>query len=124
MTTGSRSIQHPKPSAIVLVGVGGTVGTLFRLLLTAPAGTTDLLGVWLANTLGAFVLMYGTTVATRRSEVLRRTAPLWATGLLGSFTTYSALAVAAQWWWLPAHLITGLLAALAGAVAAQKVHSC
>lgn len=81
--------------AVVAVAVGGVLGTGLRLAVDAalPHATDDLpLGTLLVNVVGAFVL--GVLVAR-----VWPTAPDWlraglGAGLLGSFTTFSAVTLA------------------------------
>ncbi len=75
---------------------GGVVGTAGRALLIEAlpdrAGAMHW-ATFLANVLGAFLLGWFVTrvsTTTRRSELM---VPFFAIGLLGSFTTFSALMV-------------------------------
>ena len=83
---------------LVLTFVGGTVGTLLRWtlaeLLGEPRGLTP--GVALANALGALAMgvLVGRLPRLGLSPLRRqRLRTLLGTGVLGGFTTYSALAV-------------------------------
>ena len=83
---------------LVLTFVGGTVGTLARWalaeLLGEPGGLTA--GVALANVLGALAMgvLVGRLPRLGLSPLRRqRLRTLLGTGVLGGFTTYSALAV-------------------------------
>lgn len=84
--------------ALVLVGVGGAVGTFARWMLAALLGSTEGLsaGIVLANVVGAGALGYlfsrltSGTLAPRRVERLNL---FLGVGILGGFTTYSTLAV-------------------------------
>lgn len=104
---------HLRPVNLLLVFLGGAIGVVARYALMAAI--PDLAGVpfavLIANICGAFLL--GTLL-----ELLMRIGPeskargamrlLFGTGLLGGFTTYSALALAvmqlggAGEWWLAA----------------------
>lgn len=75
--------------SVLAVFAGGLVGTCTRLLVDAVAG--DLIGTLIVNVVGSFVL--GLLVSLVWPRV-----PDWAraglgAGVLGSFTTFSALAV-------------------------------
>lgn len=80
------------PPVLLLVAVGGAVGALARyglaeMLPAEPAGLP--LATLLTNLVGCLLL--GLLVGRwRRSAVLR---PLLGTGVLGGFTTFSALAL-------------------------------
>lgn len=81
---------------LLAVWAGGTVGTALRVALTpehTPTGfplATFLINVAGAGLLGLLVARLAGRKETRRSRRLRL---LLGTGLLGGFTTYSALAV-------------------------------
>ncbi|QYH35166.1 CrcB family protein [Salinibacterium sp. M195] len=111
---------------LAAVAVGGALGTALRFALDLAFATDDGLfpvSTLIANILGSFVL------ALLVSE-LWAPSPAWAraglgAGLLGSFTTFSALAVAAvhlmatdQWMlgliYVAATLVLGLAAAALG----------
>ncbi|WP_040681184.1 CrcB family protein [Paenisporosarcina sp. TG20] len=76
--------------SFILVGIGGMVGALLRycVMVTSP----DLVFLWVVNGLGSFVLgwLTGRSVVTGKA-----TSVLWTTGVLGSFTTFSAFS--AEW---------------------------
>lgn len=104
-----------------LVFVGGAVGTALRALILLPDSVPWIhVGVPLVNIVGAFVLGVVTGALAGRAESVRahRMRVLLGTGLLGGFTTYSALAVAGTdgWWILVAvgTVVVGTLAALVG----------
>jgi fluoride exporter len=83
---------------LALVVVGGAVGTALRAGIVVAVGDSS--GPWLVpviNIAGAFALALVTGMLTRRAPTPRtRTAQLFVgTGVLGGFTTYSALAVEA-----------------------------
>ena len=73
------------------MAVGGAVGALGRYLVGQgmPVAATDL-GIVVANLTGAFVL--GLLVSRPMSD---RAGLFWRTGVLGAFTTFSAMAVEA-----------------------------
>ena len=103
----------------VAVGVGGMLGTGIRLLadVVIPHDNTQLpLSTLLVNVVGAFVL--GLLVS---SIWTRPRTPNWVkaglgTGLIGSFTTFSALIVSllteatlGMWWLAVVYLLLSLL---------------
>ena len=81
---------------VVLVGVGGAIGTALRAGLTLAAG--DGLGsalVPLINIVGALLIgiLFGWRSRMPASSSAQRVQLFLGTGVLGGFTTYSALAV-------------------------------
>lgn len=97
-TTGTATGVPGSFDALVLVAVGGTLGTGLRWLLGAATGSTTGLnaGAVLANVVGAFALgllvarLDGPSFSPARRQRLRLFV---GTGVLGGFTTYSAFAV-------------------------------
>lgn len=110
--TATPSETHPTPPprpfpgwrAVVLVFVGGAVGTGLRAgcLAVLPAADGWPVGVLVVNVLGSFLLGLLVAVLTPRATVLTSVPPpadrartdlrlLLGTGVLGGFTTYSAL---------------------------------
>lgn len=93
-----RAPLHLRPRSILLVFVGGTIGTAVRYLLTLPVppvGGVPLI-TFLINVTGAFVLGWLLQSLALRGpdEGARRDVRLFAgTGILGGYTTYSSLAV-------------------------------
>jgi fluoride exporter len=118
----------PSASRRLQVLGGGAVGTALRLAFVTPlvvvADGGWPLATFLANVVGAFAL--GVLVAAGATRPgLRHRLPFIGTGLLGSLTTFSALAVgtvllaqagrpAAAAGYLVASTLAGLLAAAAG----------
>lgn len=129
---------HLRPSSIGAVAVGALVGTTLRYLLglavpTAPGGWP--IATFTVNIVGAFVLagLLELLANAGPDEGRRRTLRLaLGTGLLGSFTTYSALALdtvhlveAGRVWaaggYAISSVVVGLLAAACGLFVAQSV---
>lgn len=124
------------PVALVLVFVGGGVGSLLRLILGAAVterfGAGFPWGTFLINVLGSAVMGVAVVVINRRFEGeaadMARLALM--TGVLGGFTTFSAFSLdAVLLWQREAHWAAALyvggsvlmsLAALAVAMAATK----
>ena len=109
----------------VAVGVGGMLGTGIRLLadVLIPHGNTEFpLSTLVVNVVGAFFL--GLLVS---SIWTRPRTPNWlkaglGTGLIGSFTTFSALIVSllaeatqGMWWLAVLYLLLSLLIGFAAA---------
>ena len=87
--------------SILLVFAGGTLGTAVRYLLTlaVPPAHGVPFTTFVINIVGAFVLgwLLQALALRGRDEGSRRDLRLFAgTGILGGFTTYSALAVDAD----------------------------
>ena len=106
---------------VVLVAVGGAIGTAGRAGLTLSLG--DDLGpalVPLINVVGAFAIgiVFGFRARMPESSRAQRAQLFLGTGVLGGFTTYSSLAVESaeltQLWWGVATVIVGTAAAWAG----------
>lgn len=88
-------IQSLRP--VLLVAIGGTLGTAARYLLSAafPALAGVPVGIFVINLSGAFLLGVLLELLARRGPDigLRRVARLFfGTGILGGYTTYSTLA--------------------------------
>ncbi len=88
---------HLRPRNLALVGLGGVLGTAGRegLGLVIPTLGVLPLSTWCVNVAGAFLLGMFLEALSRRGpdEGRRRSIRLLVgTGLLGGFTTYSALA--------------------------------
>lgn len=113
------------------VFVGGIVGTALRFLLSTSVPNSAELATFLINVVGSFVL--GLLVSTLWA---RESTPMWlkaglGTGVLGGFTTFSAIAIdaaatlpaigtestALAWgtlFFLALEIVLGILAAWAG----------
>jgi fluoride exporter len=121
----------PNPRTVGLVAVGGATGTLARYLLTelVPGGPVVTLAI---NVLGAFALAVLLERVARSRRHARGAALrlLLGTGLLGGFTTYSALSVetvdlagagpAPALLYAAGTLVLGLLAAALGIRAGRR----
>lgn len=85
---------------ILAVGIGGMAGSLLRAVVYMAV--TGGLGLWVVNLVGSFLIGVAAVRLRRQSAELRL---LVSTGLLGSFTTFSAFS--ADWfhylgssiWW-------------------------
>lgn len=86
---------RPGPRTAALVALGGALGTTFRYLISSAISVPGFpLATFLINVMGAFVLGVLLEILGRspspRAAGLRL---LLGTGVLGGFTTYSALSV-------------------------------
>ncbi len=120
---------------IVAVATGAAVGTGIRLTLDAVFPHTDVTFPWstlIINVIGSFAL--GALVSTlwRRSDLPNWLRAGLGTGLVGSFTTFSAVIVsliaessAGEWMlaltYLAASLLLGFAAAVAGIALGGRV---
>ncbi len=132
---GTPIAVHLTPAFIALVAVGGAAGSIARYGVEQLLGPSDGLpvGTLSVNLAGAFLLgalievlaLRGTDAGRRRAARL-----LLGTGLLGGFTTYSALAVEADTLlrdgraglavaYVLTTVVVGLCASLAGVLSAR-----
>lgn len=96
---GRAAQAYLRPRNVGLVFVGGALGVLSReaLMLALPDAEGWPLAVFVANLLGAFLLALLLESISRlgaETEFRATMRLLLGTGLLGGFTTYSALALA------------------------------
>jgi len=126
---------HLRPGALVLVFAGGSAGTGARALLAEAVPSVGGLPVAILgiNIVGAFALGFLLDALARRGPDTgaRRLRLLLGTGLLGGFTTYSALSLDTAGLLADGHalratayglgsVVGGLLAAGAGAACAMR----
>lgn len=128
---------HVRPLPVLLVFVGGAVGTLARYLISVAIGTPNGLPVptFIVNIFGAFaigVLLEGLLRGGLDTGWRQRVRLLLGPGLLGGFTTYSTMCVETVLLTENAHyvegfayaivsLLLGVLAAVAGVWAAANL---
>ena len=87
---------------ILAVGFGGMAGSLLRTAVFQFAGAG--LGLWLVNIIGSFIIGIAAARLVRRSAGTRL---FISTGLIGSFTSFSAFS--AEWLRLrETSLLTGI----------------
>ncbi|AXT84406.1 camphor resistance protein CrcB [Aeromicrobium sp. A1-2] len=122
--------------SFALVAVGGAVGTLGRFGIAEALDADRLfpLATFVVNVVGSFALgaLLAVLIVHDHSARANRLRLLLGTGLLGGFTTYSALAVETDTLLRGDHValglayavgtvVAGLLAALLGIVTARAV---
>jgi len=93
------SPTRPRVADLGYVFVGGMVGATGRVAFATWFPVVPDRFPWttfVENVVGAFLLGAILTVLLRRGDTDRRTKLLIGTGVLGSFTTYSTLAVEAE----------------------------
>lgn len=92
----TRFPERLQPDVIVAIAVGGALGAPVRYevaqLVRAAPGAFPWATFW-TNLSGAFVLGFFLTVAIERLPPTRFLRPFFAVGFLGSYTTFSTLAV-------------------------------
>lgn len=136
-TTPGPTRVVPSGRVVGLVALGGAAGAAARVAVGSALGTTGggwPIGTFTANVVGAFLLGILLTVLTdgRLEAVAGTVRPLLATGLLGSFTTFSTLtlelrellaqqAIGLAVLYAAGSVLAGLLAGLAGIVLARRV---
>lgn len=136
----------PPVRVLALVAAGGATGTLLRHAVSMLGGSVGGDGIWVTATInltGAFALgilfgwASGRESASPTPDTARRVRSwriLLGTGVLGAFTTYSALAVDAATTWTEATpglalgyalgtVVTGGAAAVAGIVTGTRLGS-
>jgi len=95
----SSPVPPPLPLSCTLVALGGAFGTAIRFGIASVISTDDgadaiPFGIFTVNLIGAFLMGFLVAVL---AKVEAKHAHKWrlflATGMLGGFTTYSALAV-------------------------------
>lgn len=119
--------HHANPSLIALVAAGGAVGSLARYGVShaLPARDGFPVGTFVENVVGAFLLGLLLEALVRAGTEDRRRRALrlaLGTGVLGGFTTYSALALEIHGLWsdgrVGAALAYGLTTVVVGTAAA------
>ncbi|TPW76692.1 CrcB family protein [Schumannella sp. 10F1B-5-1] len=118
LTTGRPLPVHLRPASLLLVAAGGTVGTLVRELIDLALPRPDGLpvSILLINVTGALLLGALLEGLARRGPdegARRRVRLLVGTGVLGGYTTYSALAADSAKLLLVGDALLGLLYPLA-----------
>lgn len=113
MTDATRPV-HLHPASLALVFAGGTVGTGAREALSLAFPPVDGVpyAILVINLAGAFLLGVLLDALVRRGpDQGRRRALrlLLGTGVLGGFTTYSALAADGAWLIGTGHAVSGIL---------------
>ncbi|MGE7271611.1 fluoride efflux transporter CrcB [Brevibacillus panacihumi] len=102
----------------VAVAVGGAIGSLFRYGLSLLANQPGWpLGTWLANVLGSFCIG-GLAVWGKERGIL---SPEWyllfATGVMGGFTTFSTFSLEVVSFWGEGHYWRGIMYLSASVIA-------
>ena len=93
---GPRGEVWPGPGVLLAVSAGGALGALARFGVVRLVPPDDLGVAWAtlsANVAGSLLLGVLTAVTIARFPSHRYLRPLLGVGVLGSFTTYSTLAV-------------------------------
>jgi CrcB protein len=108
-TRGTRRIE---PSVLAAIALGGALGAPARYgvaqLIHAAPGTFPLATFW-TNVTGSFALGLILALLLERFPPTRYLRPFVATGFLGAYTTYSALAVETDLLIKDGHAAIGIL---------------
>ncbi len=85
-----------KPRALLLIGVGGALGTALRYFFVLAMGSAVAwpMGIFAANIIGAALIGAFFGIAPRLGTASTSLRLIFATGFLGGLTTLSSLAVA------------------------------
>lgn len=121
------------PAVVLAVAVGGVLGTAARYGMSHFVPTADGAIPWstlLVNVSGSFALGVVVGVLAQRPGAPTWVRPLLATGVLGSYTTYSTFAVETNnlllaspvlaGVYLAVSVVGGVVAAMAGLRAARR----
>ena len=89
-------MRRYEPDAVVAIAIGGALGAVARCgvaeIITVPPHGFPWATFW-TNISGAFVLGFFVTFVAERAPQARYLRPFFAVGFLGSYTTFSTLAV-------------------------------
>ena len=121
MSDGTERLQ---PDIVAAIAVGGAVGAVARyeiaqLITVAPDGFPW--ATFWTNVSGAFVLGFFVTLVIERLPPTRYLRPFFAVGFLGSYTTFSTLAVETVLLVRDDHVALGVGYTLASVVAGLAV---
>ncbi|WP_400163475.1 fluoride efflux transporter CrcB [Brevibacillus sp. TJ4] len=117
----------------IAVATGGAVGSLFRYALALLANQAGWpLGTWLANVIGSFLIGVLAVWGKERGMFAPELYLLFATGVMGGFTTFSTLSLEVVTFWgegqfgrgflyLAASVVVGLLSCAAGIWLARQL---
>lgn len=102
----------------VAVAVGGAIGSLFRYGLSLLANQPGWpLGTWLANVLGSFCIGMLAVWGKERGLLSPEWYLLFATGVMGGFTTFSTFSLEVVGFWGEGHYWRGIMYLSASAIA-------
>ncbi|AXJ00214.1 CrcB protein [Cyclonatronum proteinivorum] len=131
MSLSPKEMQQPGLFAkIILIFLGGAIGTGLRFALILLSGLEADRIYWIIlveNIMGCFALGYVSARLKMRMMRHYAWAPFMGTGLLGSFTTFSAFSTdliytaAISWWLTGFYLIFSLTGGLFAAMAGLKL---
>ncbi|SER33645.1 CrcB protein [Gracilibacillus ureilyticus] len=80
----------------LLIGLAGFIGAVLRYLVGLPFSSEEAVfpfGTLIANLAGSFILAYLTNILFKKWPIPANIQTALATGLIGSFTTFSTLSV-------------------------------
>lgn len=117
----------------IMVAVGGAVGSVLRYALALLANQSGWpLGTWLANVIGSFLIGLFAVWGKERGILSPEAYLLFATGVMGGFTTFSTFSLEVVTFWgegqigkgiayLIASVAVGLLSCAAGIWLARQL---
>ena len=94
----------------IAVAVGGALGSLFRYGLSLLANQPGLpLGTWLANVLGSFLIGLLSVWGKEKGILSPELYLLFATGVMGGFTTFSTFSLEVVSFWGDGQIFRGIV---------------
>ena len=126
--------RHAQPDILVAIALGGAIGATARYGLEQAIPTSASgfpIATFVINLLGSLLLGFVIVISLERLAPTRYLRPFLATGVIGSFTTFSTFAVEnvqlahrgavlVPMLYVPATLLGGITAAWAGIVATRR----
>lgn len=104
--------------AWVAVAAGGAFGSLLRYVLSLLANQPGWpAGTWLANVLGSLCIGMLSVWGKERGILSPELYLLFATGVMGGFTTFSTFSLEVVSFWGDGQLLRGIVYALASVIA-------
>jgi CrcB protein len=127
--------MQPSLSLLILVGIGGMIGSMARYWTTVNFGKISTgfpLGTLTVNLIGCFVIAVVATLAEKTTLISPETRLFLATGLCGGLTTFSSLMYEVamllrdeEWWnagiYLSTSVIGGFVALYLGFLIINKL---
>lgn len=96
--------------AWIAVAIGGAFGSLFRYGLSLLANQPGWpLGTWLANILGSFLIGILSVMGKEKGILSPELYLLFATGVMGGFTTFSTFSLEVVSFWGEGQFMRGIL---------------
>lgn len=116
----TRTTERPRADVVAVIAIGGALGAVARYGISravVPPANGFPWATFLTNLSGAFALGFFLTVVIERLHCNRLLPPFFAVGFLGSFTTFSTLAVESVLLMTDGRVLVGVAYTLTSAVA-------